>query len=130
MKKRPSRYAGFTIVEILVAIVLLGFVGAIVFSSFSSSAKLAQPNDANTAMNVARGYLESFYEYVREDSNYYYNPGTPIATTAPGPQARTQNLDGVTYTANYTVNNNTSTIVDTNGDGKEDYRKVKMTVSW
>ncbi len=116
--------------EILIAMVLLSVVGAIALSSFSNTGKMTQVND-NIAMNIARGYLEQLYEYVRED--YRSLSGIPLAVNSPrfppspanAAQPATQTLDGVTYTTNYTV-----TSVDPNGDGQEDYRRVTMTVTW
>ena len=125
--KKPFDRLGFTIFEILVAMILLSAISAAALSSFSSSAKIVQSSN-NTATNIARGYLERFYEYVRED--WRATAGLPVSLSAPGPQGLTQTLDGVTYTTNYAVNDGSSVPIDVAGDGLEDYRKVKMTVSW
>ena len=127
--KRQYGSLGFTLTELLAAVVLMSTVAVVVLSSFSSITKIVRPQN-NVAVNIARGHLERFYEYVREDAAYYYNAGTPISYNAPGPQPLTQTLDGVVYTTTYVVNNGSSTAIDVNGDGQEDYRKVKLTVSW
>lgn len=126
--------AGFTLMEILVAMTLLSVVAAIGLSSFSSATKVV-PSRSNTAFNIARKYFEQFYEYVREDNAFYYDPGTPLAIVNPGPQGVTQTLDGVAYTTTYVVNPlpngvGSGVAIDVNGDGKEDYRRVTMTVTW
>ena len=111
-------HSGFTMMEILVAMSLLTVVAATAFSSFSSSTMISHSN-SNTALNVARGYLEQLYEYVRQDT--FGNANAPLALTGPTtPTANTQVLDGVTYTTTYTVNGNSGAIVDANGDGQED----------
>ena len=127
MKKQQGR-SGFTLMEILVAMILLSVVATSALSSFSSSTKVVQSKN-NTALNLVRGYLEQLNEYVRED--WRTNNGIPLALNgATMPSANVQVLDGVTYTTAYAVNNNSGAILDANGDGQEDYRKVRMTVTW
>ena len=114
--------SGFTVMEILVAMVLLAAVAASALSSFTSATRITQPR-SGIAQNIARGYLEQFYEYVRQDQYAAATP-TPISTP-PAPPPLTQTLDGTTYTTAYTV-----TAAEQNGDAQEDYRRVRMTVSW
>ena len=117
--------AGFSLIELLVAMVLLVAISGLAFSSFSSSAKIVQaPN--NTAVNVARSVNESLFESVRADQwspVTGYASGHPLSTTPAQPAAIS--LNSVTYTPTYTVES-----VDVDGDGQEDYRRVKTNVSW
>ena len=125
---KPCDRRGFTLMEILVAMTLLSAVAAIAMSSFSNSTKVV-PSNANTAFNVARGYLEQFYEYVRED----WRPNNNIPLALSGsllPSANPQALNGVTYTTTHRVNNSSGAMIDANGDGQEDYRKIDVTVTW
>jgi prepilin-type N-terminal cleavage/methylation domain-containing protein len=128
MRKQHGK-SGFTLMEILVAMVLLSVVAASALSSFSSSTTVVQSKH-NTALNVARSYLEQLYEYVRQDT--YGNVNAPLALSgATLPSSGTQTLDGVVYTTTYQVNPDTPfTPIDVDGDGLEDYRKVRMAVSW
>ena len=129
MRARSACF-GFTLMEILIAMILLSLVGAVALSALSSSARITQPKN-NVAMNIARGYLEELYEYVRAD--WSGNNNSPLALTGstlpPGPPVP-QVLDGVTYTTAYQVNPPTGAIIDLDGDSQEDYRKVTMTVTW
>ena len=111
--------------EILVAMVLLATVGAVSLSLFSSSTQVVQTN-RNTAINIARGYLEIFYQYVYVGTTQPTLPTPNPLSIPPVPGGPfTDTVDGVTYTTNYTVDT-----VNINGDSIEDYRKVTMTVSW
>lgn len=113
---------GFSLMEILMAMVLLGAVGAATMHAFSSSAQVTQ-SDTGVAYNFTRGLLEEMHERVRQDQ--WGAPSLPLSLTSPGPQGQTKSLNGDTYTANYTV-----TSMDPDGAGGEDYRRVTMTVSW
>ena len=115
------RHSGFTLMEIMVAMTLLSVVGATALSSFSSTTKVVQSKD-NTALNIARGYLEAMHEYVRQDT--WGNSNAPLAVTNPTlPGANPQTLDATSYNTAYTVD------VDPNGNGA-DYRRTRMTVTW
>lgn len=121
---------GFTFVEIIVAMTLLATIGALSISAFTSSTKITQSKH-NIAMNIARGYIESFYENVRQDwRDSGVDATKPIYYLNPGPQPLTTVLDGVTYTTTYRINRLTGVARDINGDGKEDYRIIDMQVSW
>lgn len=125
-----KKNAGFTLMEVLIAMVLLAGVGAMTLSAFTSAARarVTRP-DAGVAYNFGRGLMEQMNEFVRQDQ--WSSSGLPLSTTSPGtagpfrPQGSTTTLNGKTYTARYTV-----TPQDANSDSLEDFRKVKMTVSW
>lgn len=128
--------AGFSLVEILVAMVLLVSVGAMTMYSFASVAKTAQPG-LGPAYHFGRGVMEKMFEFVRQDN--WATAGLPLSTsTAPQPgtvgvftpQGSTKTLNGKTYTLNYAINNNSGVAQDTNGDGREDFRRVRVSVTW
>jgi prepilin-type N-terminal cleavage/methylation domain-containing protein len=122
---------GFTLVEILVAMVLLAGIGAASLSAFSSTTRIVR-TDQNVAYNFARGSLEKMFEQVRQDT---WDTGSlPLSLATPGPQNIASVVNGQTLTMAYEVNDTPSSSTappqDLNGDGIEDYRKVTMTVSW
>ncbi len=120
--------AGFSLVEIILAMVILSGVGAMTMSAFVSSIESTQP-DSSVAYNFGRGILEKMHEFVRQDQ--WATSSLPLSTTTPGtagpftPQGSTKALNGKTYTATYTV-----TTQDLNVNAQEDLRKVQMTITW
>lgn len=119
---------GFTLMEILIAMMLIAAVGVASMYAFASTAQVTQ-NDENVAYNVGRGYMEQFYERVRQDQ--WGTGGLPLSLTNIGrPPIVSKTLNGDTYQPTYTVNGNTQVMLDANGDGEEDYRRVQMTVTW
>ncbi len=124
--RAASHRSGFSFVEALIAMVVLSTVAAAALPALFNFTKALQSN--LPAMNVARGNLERFYEYVRED--WRTMAGLPISLTTPGPQPLILTLGGTTYTTTYAVNNGTGLMIDANGDGQEDYRRIQMMVSW
>jgi prepilin-type N-terminal cleavage/methylation domain-containing protein len=121
---------GFSLMEVLVAMVLLGAVGAATMHAFSSSVGVVAQNDAGVAYNVARGRLEQFLEYVRQDQ--WSTAALPLSRqTAPArPAIPNKVLNGDTFVTTYAVNNDSDQPIDQNADGVEDYRRVTMTVTW
>jgi len=122
---------GFTLTEILVSLVLLTGVGAVSLSSFSSLTKMIN-TDQSVAYDFGRGLIERMWEEVRQDT--WTVAGEPLSLTSPSLSNTTSTINGKTLTATYQINgvpsNQVATPIDLNGDGIEDYRKVKMTVSW
>ena len=130
---------GFSLVEVLIAMVLLAGATAMATSAFTSSLKSTQPG-ANVAYNFGRGIMEKMYEFVRDDQ--WATLALPLSTTTvpqPGtagaftPQNSIKALNGKTYTATYVVNDNTGVPINANsgaGDTREDFRKVKVTINW
>ena len=116
-----KKNTGFSLMEVLVAMVLLATVGGLTMFSFTNSTQATQPS-ASVAYNYGRGLMEEMYERVRQD--HWTDPGLPLSLVNPA-QFPVRALNGKTYTPSYT-----STKGDLNGDGVEDFRKVKMTVSW
>ncbi|GEM_PF-1352728 len=122
---RKSRQAGFTLIEVIIASLLVSTVMAMLLAAFISANRWVSP-EYNSAHYVARQQLERLSEQVRQDwwnvsatdperrLNAAYNP--------PDRPAETITLDGVTYTRNYTVSN-----ISANG---RDYRKAAVAVQW
>lgn len=122
---------GFTLVEILVALVLLAGLGIASLNVFSSSARIVN-TDQNVAYNFARGMVERMAEQVRIDT--WGTDSLPLSRTTPGPQNIPSTINGQTLTATYQINrapsSGTAPMRDQDGDGVEDYRIVDMTVTW
>lgn len=120
--------SGFSLIEIVIALVILTGVGAMTMSSFVSSVETSRP-DSSIGYNFGRGIMEKMYEFVRQDQ--WATANLPISVTSPGtggpftPQGSVTSLNGNNYTATYTVNS-----VDSNFNGQEDYRRVRMTITW
>lgn len=122
--------AGFSLLEIMVAMVLLAGVSLAVMSSFSSSSRVANSGgQLNVAYNFGRGVLERLHEFVLADATWTTS-GNPLSLDAPGPQGLATTLNGDTFSVNYEVNESTLAMVDEDADGLEDYRRVRMTVAW
>ena len=123
------RRTGFSLIEVLVAMVLLAGVGGAMIYAFSSSTQVAQ-SDHGVAYNIARGQIEQLYERVRQDQ--WGTANLPLSLTNAAPQGMVKSLNGDSFTTNYDINPGLpeGASVDVNGDGQEDYRRVTMTVSW
>ena len=130
-----NKRGGFSMMEILVSMVLLGAVGAVTISAFTSSVRVTG-NDTGVAFNVGRGEMEKFFEFVRQDQWADTGRKLSVASAPARPAIADRALNTETYATTYTVNdmdnngNDDNAIIDANGDGQEDYRKVKMTVTW
>lgn len=120
---------GFSLIEVLVAMVLLAGVGGAMIYAFSSTTQVAQ-SDYGIAYNIARGQIEQLAERVRQDT--WGTAGLPLAlqNVPARPAIAPKSLNGDTFTSTYTVNSNSGVAVDQNADGEEDFRRVTMTVSW
>jgi len=124
---------GFTLVEILVALVLLAGLGIAALSAFSSSAQIVD-TDQNVAYNFARSTVERLFEQVRQDT--WGTDSLPLSLTTPGPQnitstpAPTSPIFRASYQINGDPNTGTAAILDQDGDTLEDYRQVTATVCW
>lgn len=126
--KRSTR--GFSLLEIIIALMLLSGVAMVVMSSFSASTRVVSGGgERNVASNFGRSILERMFEYVKADATWTA-PGGPLSLSAPGPQNVGMALNGQNYTASYSVNSATTAPIDADGDGEEDYRTVDLTVSW
>ena len=110
--------AGFTIIEIIVAMLLITTVSAVALTSFVSASRWASPSEL-VAIYDARGKLDQLYESVRQDT---WNAGGNALSL--GTHTATVNIDGRSYTRTYVV---TSVSLGGNADA---YRKVVVTDSW
>jgi Tfp pilus assembly protein PilV len=127
MKAKPA--SGFTLVEVVVASLLLTTVGALLFVAFTSANRWVQPQNSS-AFGLARQTLEGLYIYVRQNNPFgqpYWNAtGTPLSAgfdNSASPESIV--LDNTTYQRSYKV-----TTVSPAGGTPKDYRKVEIKVSW
>ncbi len=113
---------GFTLFEILIALVLLSAVGVFAMNSFNNST-LITTGKQNTASNLARQNLEDLKNAV---GDLWWNAGGQrLSPVGPSPQPAATVLDGITFTPTYTVTN-----VDIDLDGTADVRRVTTNVCW
>ena len=118
----------FTLLEIMVAMILLTGTGFAILSSMISVAKLAQPtNEKYAAFNLARQNAEDLTVAVRQDC--VTDPalcGTLNLDDTTSHTLATTTIDGLVYKPTYTVQK-----VDADQDGQDDdYRKVVMNICW
>jgi type II secretion system protein G len=67
---------GFTIVELLIVIVVIGILAALVITTFTGIQQRARDTERQTDINAVRGHLEAFYA-----NNGYY---PTVAELTPG----------------------------------------------
>jgi type IV pilus assembly protein PilE len=77
MKPARSSARGFTLIELVVAIGIVGLLAAIAIPAYSNYAQQSRRTDATRALSTARQVLERCYT-----QNYVYNAGCPAL--APG----------------------------------------------
>ena len=58
--RKHSRNAGFTLVEILIVVVILGILSAIVIPQFTSASDTAKANAMTTQLQTIRSQLELY----------------------------------------------------------------------
>jgi type II secretory pathway pseudopilin PulG len=117
-KRRGDR--GFTLVELTVAALLVVTVAAGVLATLINAAQAIRPAN-HVAHYLAMQTFERLHEAVRQD--WWPLGGFPLSVGGPYPDAAPV-MDGVPYTRTYQV------FSETNGDGIEDYRRVRVTVTW
>jgi general secretion pathway protein G len=68
MNQRKRKQHGFTLVEILIVVVILGILAAIVVPQFTSASETAQGNSMIATLQTVRSQLELYR--VQHNSNY------------------------------------------------------------
>jgi len=103
---KASQHArGFTLVEVLVVVAVLGILSAVVYPSYSNYVLRARRVDAKTALldlasreeryysvnnlysnnGTALGYATTFPVAINVSGNVYYNLSAPVLQTTPSP---------------------------------------------
>jgi prepilin-type N-terminal cleavage/methylation domain-containing protein len=78
--QKPGRdQAGFTLIEILIVVILLGILATIIIPQISVSSDDAKLNSLKTSLNGMRGAVELYYY---QHNNTY--PGVAVPSTQPG----------------------------------------------
>ncbi len=118
MKIERFSRKGFTLIEILLATVLLTMAGALLFGAFLSARRWTSASVDTVPANLARERLEELGMFVRFDTwnDFTKNPLAGGTSTEPPPPL---NVGGVDYTR---------TTVTTPVTGRN-YRKVQVTVT-
>ena len=116
--------AGFTLIEIIIAMILVTLVGASVLMAFVNASRWAEPS-VLAAVFDARGKLDQLNEEVRSDEwdpsdGGYLGNGLSAVTHTPPDRI----INNRTYTQSYVVS---SVLL---GSVRDAYRKVVVTESW
>ena len=111
----------------MIAMVLLGTTGVSLLSAFSNASRSVDLPE-NAAYYLATQQLASLAEFVRDDQ--WAVPSLSLSLNNPIPQPAPETINGRVYSSSYTVNDSTIAPIDANADGLDDYRKVKVRVSW
>ncbi len=127
LKRRINNSFGFSLIEVLVAMILLSSIGVLALNSFNNSSRMSGGKQ-NIAANLAKWLLEDLKPHVRDLG--WGNPALPLAPGAhpaglPATYPVFTALDGVNYRRGYTVAD-----VDIDSDGVADLRRVTAIVDW
>lgn len=76
MVSLKQRQSGFTIVELLIVIVIIGILATLVIVTFSGVQQRARDAERKTDINAVAGQLEAFYA-----SNGYYPPAADLVSS-------------------------------------------------
>lgn len=74
---RPPRHSGFTLIETMIAVAIVGILAAIAVNSYSSYVRRTNRTDATRTMMQDAQSLQRCYS-----QNFTYLPAVPCATTA------------------------------------------------
>ena len=117
-----SSQKGFSLLEVMIATVLLATVSIGLLSIFASSRKVLDP-ERNIAHNSVRDKLAALYIEVKDST--WNNASNLLYPTSSSGVTTSESLNNVNYQSTKTVAS-----VDADGDGQEDYRKVQVANSW
>ena len=92
-KSDNLRARGFTLIEILIVVVILGILGAIVLPRFSNASQLARTNTLKDDLRYLRTQLVVFKAQHRDVAPGYANGNV---NTSPTEKAFTQQMTGTT----------------------------------
>jgi type IV pilus assembly protein PilE len=92
-----NRCKGFTLVEMLIVVAIVGILAAVAYPSYSARVLSSRRSDAFAALAQGQGIMERCYS-----QNFVYNPATACAVGASSPQSyytiAVSNLTATTYT--------------------------------
>lgn len=122
-KRQHSRQAGFTLIEIIAVLVILGILAAVAVPKFVNLQKEARIKAAQGLVASAQSALSMKYSEALLQNNGDVNATWNTLTTAPNPQSICDNnvqRDGYNgYTLTCSANNNVINIVVTTPDNED-----------
>lgn len=78
--KCPQRQRGFTLMEVLVTIVIVGILSAVAIPAYSTHVTRSRTTEAFAALGAAQANAEQFWSNTRSYSGYDAAPAFPAAT--------------------------------------------------
>ena len=78
--RKPNRAAGFTLIEILIAVAIVGILSAIAYPNYASYIQRGKLTEASTALLTLRTQMEQYYQDNRKYTNVSNNTGTPVVS--------------------------------------------------
>jgi prepilin-type N-terminal cleavage/methylation domain-containing protein len=127
---RPAKSArGFTLIEVVVAALLIGMVAAPLMAAFANAFKFAKLADGNGAGYLINDKIQQLVEFSRADL-WGDPPHINAINTGPmsaGTYTEDIVVDGTTYTRSYTVSSPNFEVQSRPLKGP---RLVTMEVSW
>lgn len=110
MNRRHAK--GFTLIELMIAVAIIGILASIALPSYRSSVQRGQRNEAMAALQEAQLFMERYYA---SNSRYSTDAG---GTTAPALPARITAVAGTHHTLSVSaIGTNSYTLMATSNNG-------------